>query len=93
MIEMKSAQLGLDAVPDDFKFMRLIPRDPHALRLFVWLRILVLTWTFGLAGAFMIQFFDWDEIQQIVGREWREPLYCGMRISDCGFDFAPPRQL
>ena len=31
--------------------------------------------------------------QQLVGPEWREPLNCGMRISDCGFDFAPPGQL
>ena len=31
--------------------------DPRALRLLFWLRMLVLTWTFGLAGAFMIQFF------------------------------------
>jgi hypothetical protein len=34
-----------------------------------------------------------NAVEQIVGRERREPLDCGMRISDCGFEFAPPRQL
>ena len=35
----------------------------------------------------------YGRIEQIVGRERREPLNCEFRISDCGFEFAPPRQL
>ena len=31
--------------------------------------------------------------EQLVGPERRELLNCGMRISDCGFVFAPPGQL
>jgi hypothetical protein len=31
--------------------------------------------------------------EQIVGRERRGPLNFGIRISDCGFEIALPRQL